>query len=359
MPLVDDDGRILGRFNLLDLAAAVVLLGLIPLGYGAYALFRVPLPRLTSIEPATLQLDREMRVTIHGANLRPYMRISFDDNQTRAFLFKDPSTAEVVFSDIPPGQYDVVLYDFAQERSRLPKGLTIAPPALPITEVVAAGFLTGATERVLAAIKPGFSFQGLAEILEMGPPGPDLARIAAGDRMVDIPVEKTVKVPMLVRIPCTVETNNAGTGLCRANSANGPGVFLGPPLGPGIYLPLPIFDVRLPFLISQVRPSSTPTSIEVRVRVAPSEDAGAMAKAGDADVGLGENPFAAGAVVTAAMRGDQQLTFKVPAFATLKGWDYSGQLLRVGGAFTFVTTRYQLSGVVTFVPPLPSESAKP
>lgn len=358
MPLVDDHGRIFGRFNLLDLAAAVVLLGLIPLGYGAYALFRVPLPVLTGIDPATQQLDREMRLTIHGANLRPYMRISLGNNQTRAFLFKDTTTAEVVFSDIPPGQYDVVLYDFAQERSRLPNGLTIAPPALPITEVFAAGYLTGVTEQVRSTIKVGFSFQGLAEIVAIGAPGPDLARVAAGDRLVDIPGGPTVKVPMLLRIPCTVEANRAGTASCRANSSNGPGVFLGPALGPGIYLPLPIFDLRLPFLISQVRPSNTPTSIEVRVRVAPSEDAGPMAKVGDTDVGVAENPFAAGAVVTSALSANQ-LTFHVPAFATMKGWDYSGQLLRVGGGFNFVSTRYQLSGTITMVPPVPPPAPAP
>ena len=359
MPLVDDHGRILGRFNLLDLAAAILLLGLIPLGYGAYALFRVPLPELTSIEPASLQLDREMRVTIHGVNLRPYMRVSLADNQTRAFLFKDATTAEVVFSDIPPGQYDVVLYDFAQEQSRLLKALTIAPPALPITEVLAAGYLTGVTERLIPELKPGLSFQGLARIIEIGTPSRDLARVAAGDRLIDIPVEQTVKIPMLVRIPCTVETNAVGTGNCRANSTNGPGVFLGPPLGPGIYLALPIFDVRLPFLISQVRPTTPPVMIDVQVRIAPSEDAGGLAKVGDADVGLGENPFAAGATVSGGMRADRELTFRVPGLPTLKGWDYSGQLLRVGGAFSFVTTRYQLAGTITMLPPLPATPAQP
>ncbi len=353
MPLVDDHGRILGRFNLLDLAMAVVLLGLIPLGYGAYVLFRVPLPVLTSIEPAVVQLDREMRVTIHGQNLRPYMRISFNDNQTRSFLFKDASTAEVVFSDIPPGEYDVVLYDFAQEQSRLPKALTIAPPSLPITEVLAAGFLTGVSERLLKEMRVGVSFQGLARIVEMGSPSADLARVAAGDRLIDIPVEKTVKVPMLVRIPCTVETNAAGTGLCRANSANGPGVFLGPPLGPGIYLSLPLLDVRLPFLISQVRATTPTTIIEVRVRVSPAEDAGELVRVGDADVGVAENPFAAGAVVSALMSGDRELKFQVPAIPTLKGWDYGGQLLRVGAQFVFITNRYQMAGVVTMLPPLP------
>ena len=64
---------------------------------------------------------------------------------------------------------------------------------------------------------------------------------------------------------------------------------------------------------------------------------------------------AAGAVVATALSGGQ-LTFQVPAFATMKGWDYSGQLLRVGGVFNFVSPRYQLSGIVTMVPPVPPPS---
>lgn len=359
MALVDDQGRILGRFNLLDLALAIVFIGLIPLGYGAYALFKVPLPKLTSIEPATLQLDREMRIVVHGENLRPYMRISIADNQTRGFLFKDITSAEVAFSDIPPGVYDVVLYDFAQERARLPKALTITQPALPITEVFAAGFLTGVSERLMPLLKPGFSFQGLAQIVEAGAPGPDLARIVSGDRTVEIPVEKTVKIPMLLRIPCTVQTNAMGTGECHAASANGPGVFLGPPLGPGIYVSFPILDVRLPFLINQVRPPTVPVMIEVRVRVPPFEDAGGLAKSGDTDVGVAENPFAAGATVIAPLHGEREVTLRVPAFPTSKGWDYSGQTLRVGATFWFTTTRYQMQSTVSAIPPLPSATPKP
>lgn len=83
-----------------------------------------------------------------------------------------------------------------------------------------------------------------------------------------------------------------------------------------------------------------------------------MAKVGDTDVGVAENPFAAGALVTSALSANQ-LTFHVPAFATMKGWDYSGQLLRVGGGFNFVSTRYQLSGTITMVPPVPPPAPAP
>lgn len=359
MAVVDDRGRIFGRFNIVDLALAVLLFGLIPLAYGGYALFRTPPPTLTSVEPRSLQLDSEMRLRIHGTNIRPYMRVSIDNNQTRQFLFKDATTAEVVFADVPPGQYDVILYDFAQERSRLPKALTITEPALPPTEVYAAGYLTGVTPDLLPTLKPGFSFQGAATILKIGRTSSDIARVAAADRVLEVPVNKTLKMEMLVKVPCSVQATPNGIANCRAGSPNGPGVFLGPPLGPGVYLMFPMFDVRLPFLISQVRPPVEPTLIDVTVKTPPGEDAGELARVGDTDVGLAENQFSAGGVVTRALHGNRELTLRLPAFPTSAGWDYAGQSLRVGAPFSFINTRYQLSGTISMVPPLPTAASAP
>ena len=352
MPVVDEHGRIFGRYNLLDLALAIVLLGLIPLGYGAYALFKVPAPKLTAVEPAVIQFDRNMRVTVRGENLRPYMRVSFDENQTRNFLFQDPSTAEVTFADIPPGQYDVVLYDFAQERARLPKAITIAPPALPVTSVHAAGFLTGVKPSQVASYKVGYTFPTAAKILAVAAPDADLARIVTGDHSVEIPVEKTVRIPVLLQVFCAVEQNSAGLGECRSTP--------GPAVGPGVYITLPGYEGRQPFLVTDVQPPIAPTMIDVTVRVAPGEDAAALAKAGDRDLGASQNPFAAGASVlvppTAATR---TLTLRVPAFPSLVGWQYGGQVLRVGGGLTFHSTRYVMAGTVASVPPLPVPPVKP
>ncbi|HWI16574.1 MAG TPA: hypothetical protein VNT81_02415 [Vicinamibacterales bacterium] len=354
MALVDDRGRIFGRFNLIDLAIAVLLLGLIPLAYGSYLLFRTPPPTLTSVEPAVMQLEPELRLRINGTNLRPYMRVSLDNNQTRQFLFRDANTAEVVFTDVPPGQYDVVLYDVAQERSRLPKGLTITPPALPSTYVHAAGFLTGVTDRILGELKPGYRFFGFAEILKVGRSSQDVARVTAGDRPLEIPIENTTKVELLLKIPCTVRAGDSGVANCLAGSPNGPGVFLGSALAPDIYLMLPVLDIRLPFLITQVQPPIDPTQIEITVRVATDEDAGELARVGDTDIGFRQNQYASSGVITRALHGRREITMRLPAFATLKGWEYSGQTIRVGAPLMFITPRYQMSAVITDVPEPPS-----
>lgn len=353
MALVDDRGRLLGRFNLIDVAIAILVLGLIPLAYGGYVLFRTPKPTLTGIEPAKMQLESTLRLTIRGTNLRPYMRVSLDNNQTRQFLFRDSTTAEVTFSDVAPGTYDVVLYDVAQEQSRLPKALTITLPALPVTEVYAAGFLTGVTPEIMKVLAPGFSFQGYASILKVGRVSADRARVVSADRTLEIPSPGTQRVELLVKIPCSVVAEPNGTAICRAGSPIGPGVFLGPPMMPGGYLMFPAFDQRLPFLISQLRPPMEPTPIEVSVRVPPGEDAGELARAGDYDVGLNENQFAGGGVVKQALHGNREVTFTLPAFPTSQGWEYGGQMLRVSGPFVFMSPRYQLAGTVASVPPLP------
>lgn len=353
MPVVDDRGLIFGRYNLLDLALAVILLGLIPLGYGAYALFRVPLPTLTGVEPAVLQFNREMRVAVRGENLRPYMRISFDDRQTRDFLFHNTTRAEVVFGEeIPAGTYDVVLYDFAQERARLPKAFTIAPPALPVTSVRAAGFLTGVKASQAALYKVGYDFPTAAQILAVGPPADDIARIVTGNHSVEIPIEATVRIPVLLNLLCSVQQNSAGLGECRSTP--------GPAVGPGVYITLPSYEGRLPFLVIDVQPPIPPTNIEVRVRVAPADDAALMAKAGDLDVGASQHPFAAGAtIVSPPTAAERMLVLRIPAFPSLNGWQYAGQLLRVGGGLAFYTPHYVINGSIASVTPLPEKAARP
>jgi hypothetical protein len=49
MTVIDERGRVFGRINLIDAAAALFLFVLIPVAYGAYVLFRTPQPKLTSI----------------------------------------------------------------------------------------------------------------------------------------------------------------------------------------------------------------------------------------------------------------------------------------------------------------------
>ena len=345
MTLVDNRGRILGRYNLIDLALVCVVLGLIPLGYGAYLLFRTPLPSLTAVEPATRQFESEFRVMVKGENLRPYMRVSLNDMQGRAFFFKSASSAEVVFGDIPPGTYDVVLYDNSQERDRLPKSFTLTPAALPPAQLDLAGFLTSVNTEQAAQIKVGTRFGAVAEVLALGKPAPDLARIVAGDKPVEIAIPKTQRLPALLRVNCDVVSGGGGFGACVTNKV----------LGPDVYLELPIPVGHMPFLIAEVRPIDKPVEVEVRVKLR-ADPAFPFIRAGDTDVGYFYNEFSGGGrVVIAPPSSSGEMVLRVPAYPTLTGWAYAGRPLRIGADLLFVGARYQFAALITFVPPLPDK----
>lgn len=136
MPLIDERGRVFGRVNLIDGIVGVVILLLIPLGYGAYLLFRTPDPTIGSIEPSVLTQEEIANsevatIKVTGENLRPYLRAMFGTNESLGFLIQSPTSGEIKLQALAAGTYDVVLYDGVLEVARLPSALTVAPPPPP------------------------------------------------------------------------------------------------------------------------------------------------------------------------------------------------------------------------------------
>ena len=109
MAIVDDRGRLLGRFNVVDVFVFILVVVMIPMAYAAYALFRAPAAKLTGVEPKQLTMAPSLRVRINGRNLRPFMRVSFNTVQGRTFMIGSTETAEIDLPDLEPGDYDVVL----------------------------------------------------------------------------------------------------------------------------------------------------------------------------------------------------------------------------------------------------------
>ena len=58
MRIVDARGRVFGTINLIDLGVLLFVAVLIPLAYGAYALFRTPPPRLTAVMPDSVVFSK-------------------------------------------------------------------------------------------------------------------------------------------------------------------------------------------------------------------------------------------------------------------------------------------------------------
>jgi hypothetical protein len=218
---------------------------------------------------------------------------------------------------------------------------------LPPAQLDLAGFLTSLTPEQIADIKVGTHFGGAAEVLAIGKPAADLARIVAGDKPVEIAVPKTQRLPALLRVNCDVVSGSGGFGACVSNKV----------LGPSVYLELPIPTGRLPFLITEVRPITKPIEVEVRLRLE-HDPAFPFIREGDTDVGYSQNEFSGGGrVISVPASSSGEMMLRVPAQPTLTGWTYGGQPLLVGAKLIFVTNRYQLTGLITSVPPLPS--AKP
>ena len=135
MPVIDDRGRLFGKLNLIDAIVMVVAMGLIPLSYGAFMLFREQPPIITSIQPMQVTQGQSNTLLLTGEGFRPFLVARLGDFESSGFLVESPTIAEVRMPDIPAGNYDFVLYDQARELVRMPGAITVVSPSAPITAI--------------------------------------------------------------------------------------------------------------------------------------------------------------------------------------------------------------------------------
>jgi len=218
MAIVDERGRIGGKVNLIDAVVAFLILVLIPVAFGAYLLFRTPPARLTGINPAKLLQGPNLRIEAQGENLRPFMRVSFNDQQGKSYQIQSTRGAMVDLPDIPAGTYDVVLYDHMQEVSRLPKALTILPLApVPTVEVEVVGSFKGLSSERVKGLKAGdklVSGGSAAFVLSVGTPVPSSVTMRSGKDMMRVPIKDQTDLPATLRVQCFVITSADGVLKC-------------------------------------------------------------------------------------------------------------------------------------------------
>ena len=219
---LDDRGRVGGRFNLVDAIAALVLVVLIPVAYGAYLLFRTPAPTLVSVVPATLVEGSKQRVEIDGANLRPFMRVSFGTTPAASFLLGSTKYALVDLPELKPGAYDVVLYDYMQEVARLPKALTIAPIATDV-ELEVVGAFKSPSDALASTLKAGDRFppgaNAIAEVIAVGAPTAEDLRLRVGGETVRVASTQR-ELPATLRVKCYSVREPDGTARCVVPTAD-------------------------------------------------------------------------------------------------------------------------------------------
>ncbi len=250
MTVLDERGRIVGRFNLVDVCASIVLLLLVPLAIAAYILFRTPPPTLATITPKTLFEGPNQRIEIDGANLRPFMRVSFGTTPANSFLLGSTKYAIVDVPTLRPGVYDVVLFDYAREVARLPKALTIAAPAADVSlEVV--GRFQGVTDAAAATLKPGLRLPSgdrpLATVTSIGSRVPGAMRLRFGDDTIAVTSNRQ-DVEATLLVSCESRRASDGTIRCVVPTPEQPVV-----LAPDAVLTFAMPDGPLVFQIAAAR----------------------------------------------------------------------------------------------------------
>ena len=151
MPVIDDRGNVFGRLNMIDAAVVLLVAIVIPASYIAYRVFRAPPPVIRSVTPATLAADGPRRIRVTGEHFRPYLRAFVSktgepflmsnpqrDTEQATFLIESPTVVELKLPEVPPGSYDLYLYDEGQEIAHRVSAFTLlrgADAPVPVPNV--------------------------------------------------------------------------------------------------------------------------------------------------------------------------------------------------------------------------------
>jgi hypothetical protein len=144
MPLIDDRGRLFGRFNIIDAALVAFVLVLLPIGFTAARLFRPRTPVIDRVEPAEQPVGPARRISLHGKDFRPYLRVFVTptgkpyslierraDGREGAARIEAPEVIEVELPNLVAGSYDLYLYDETKEVARRTAAFALSPAAVP------------------------------------------------------------------------------------------------------------------------------------------------------------------------------------------------------------------------------------
>jgi uncharacterized protein DUF4330 len=182
MPLIDERGRLFGRFNIIDAALVAVLLILLPIAYTAVRLFRVPSPQIASVEPPSQPAGPSRRIRVHGRDFRPYLRAfvtptgqpfsllnRLPDSNEGIVRLETPMVIEVSLPSLAPGPYDLYLFDETQEVGHLLHAFELADARPPRT-VAKARMQASVPAEVARLMRAGDTDVSLSDNAQATPP---------------------------------------------------------------------------------------------------------------------------------------------------------------------------------------------
>jgi hypothetical protein len=342
MTVVDSQGRLFGRVNLVDGAIALFLLFLIPLGYGTYLLFRPTAPRIESVSKAEVSRE-EIRITdgsllaaklkVRGTGFTPLLRAEVGGRDALAFVYESPNSADVLIGLLPAGTHDLVLRDGVNEVARAANAVTIEASAARAS-VLGVGWFTDLSNEQAQALRVGFKFpegEPAFEVTAIGDIQPARYPLYVAGRRVELARAGQFEREAVVRFRCDPGKDDNPCGMED------------PPDRPKtrVTLTLPGPQSFLRFTLNEILPTGKPRRARVQVRVA--APIGGLIKTGDRDSLLDER-----AAVVVSTSGDT-VAMDIGLDETREGWAYRGQPARPGSALTFSNDRYAATGTIISV----------
>lgn len=336
MTLIDRNGRVFGRFNLIDAAVLAFVVLLLPIGYATFLLFRPARPVIETVTQVEAT-NEERRVSgagvviaklkVTGSGFNPMLRASIGSRAAIGFVFENPNSADVIVGMVPPGRHDLVLYDGVQEVARARDAVAIQATSGPSVRLY--GWITGLDQAAADTLKPGFASEPNApsafQVLAIGPMRQASARVAVGTRVADLPIPDRVERPAELLVRC----DWPGSATC---TIGGQSLQQRPPIG--VNLP----GIR--FEIDEVAPPAEPTSAVVTLQLS-SPPAGL--KPGDRD------PIVSTSAAEITAIAGSTVTLKLGVHDSREGWRYRGQLVAPGALLNLRTASGALNGTVTSV----------
>lgn len=347
-PIIDRDGRLFGRINLVDALCVLFIVGLLPVAYGSLLLFRPAKPHIRSVERAEVNKEERrianglnilLKLKVHAANLTPMLRATIDETPAIGFTFESPTSADVIVGDVPMGAHDLILYDGAQEVARAPGAVVILPtPGATLRVVGSLIQLDGATAKSLQQGQK-FDINGhpAAELLHLGDVEPDRHRLNVLPDKIDAPVAGSWQRAVILRIHCEPDPD---ASLCRIGMTT-----LGDPSVSVLNVPGAKQQLRV--LVSEVLPDTAPRRATLRVRVAGQRDLANIIRPGDRDIRGGGLEERTATVQAVRPESDGfELVLQLGLDRADDGWRYKAQKLEPGTPFLLTTDRYAVSGSI-------------
>jgi hypothetical protein len=386
MSLIDSHGRLFGRVNVLDALVGILVLGLIPLGYGAFLMFREKTPALIALQPNQIPQRLPAILQVTGENLRPFLEARLGDVTARGFNLQSPTGAYLLVPSLPEGTYDLTLLDTGRVVATLPNALTVMAPGWSsalTTEVQVLGTFVGLSAEDAAAIHVGAQVKtqegesSVGEVLAVQASTPATQRLKVAERTVGttiqnefitLPVPGEVRVRAILRLGCVLrqEECKIGETVLKANAL--------------MILPGSSGAKSQRFVVDEVRNVNAPVTFPpagaaiamLQVRFVALPQVMDVLKVGDIDIpASGVTAEADRAQLTTIGSGRQSTTalvtskgilrqsiqesrpmvaflgtVRVPVVFTPAGWSYKDRPLKVGGVFHFETITGGVTGSI-------------